>query len=144
MGMIVKDILNWEGGRLQGILYDDSSIYIFYLVTLVLGGAAGYSTGKAIAQTWRPGWHLVLSALALGVAVRFLHHALFGASFLFGASLLFGASVLTPYYYVVDTLIVLLAGFIGFRLTRARQMTSRYRWLYRPSGVFGWTPRELS
>jgi hypothetical protein len=116
---------------MQDILYDDSSVFIFLLVTVVLGGAAGFSTGKAIAQTWRPGWHLVLSALALGVGVRFLHFGLFGASFL------------TPHYYVIDTLIVLLAGFVGFRLTRARQMTSRYHWLYRRAGPFGWQPREL-
>ena len=117
---------------MQGILYDDSSVFIFLLVTIVLGGAAGFSTGKAIAQTWRPGWHLVLSGLALGVGVRFLHYALFGASFL------------TPHYYLVDTILVLLAGLLGFRLTRARQMTTRYRWLYRPAGPFGWKPRELS
>jgi hypothetical protein len=111
---------------MQGILYDDSSVFIFILVTIIMGGAAGYSTGKAIAQTWRPGWHLVASALVLAVAVRFIHYALFGATFL------------TPQYYVVDTLLVLLAGFIGFRLTRVRQMTARYRWLYEASSAFTW------
>ena len=35
---------------MQGILYDDSSLFVFVLVTIVLGGAAGYSTGKAIAD----------------------------------------------------------------------------------------------
>jgi hypothetical protein len=109
---------------MQGILYDDSSVWIFVLVTLLMGGAAGFSTGRAIAQTWRPGWHLVLSALALGVAVRFIHFALFEASFL------------TPQYYVIDTLFVLLAGFVGFRLTRVRQMTARYRWLYEATSAF--------
>jgi hypothetical protein len=111
---------------MQGILYDDPSVLIFILVTLVMGGAAGYSTGKAIAQTWRPGWHLIASALVLGVAVRFIHYALFGASFL------------TPHYYVIDSLLVLLAAFVGFRLTRAKQMTTRYRWLYEPSSAFTW------
>ena len=61
MGVIIRDILNWEGGRLHGILYDDSSIYVFYLVTLVLGGAAGYSTAHpwltgspcAISPAWK-------------------------------------------------------------------------------------------
>ena len=118
---------------MQGILYDDSSVFIFLLVTVILGGAAGFSTGKAIAQTWRPGWHLVVSAIALGVGVRFLHYALFRASFL-----------TPPQYYVIDTVIVLVAAAIGFRLTRARQMTTRYRWLYQPVGPFGWRPRSLS
>jgi hypothetical protein len=111
---------------MQGILYDDPSVYIFILITIVMGGAAGYSTGKAIAQSWRPGWHLVASALALGVAVRFIHYALFGASFL------------TPQYYGIDTLLLLLATFAGFRLTRVKQMTTRYRWLYQAAGPFGW------
>jgi hypothetical protein len=111
---------------MQGILYDDSSVFIFILVTIVMGGAAGYSSGKAIAQTWRPGWHLVASALGLGVAVRFIHFGLFGASFL------------TPQYYVVDSLLVLLATFAGFRLTRVKQMTARYRWLYEPTSAFTW------
>jgi hypothetical protein len=113
---------------MQGILYDDSSVFIFILVTIVLGGAAGYSTGKAIALTWRPGWHLIVSAIVLGVAVRFLHFALFGASFL------------TPHYYAIDTLLVLAAAGLGFRLTRVWQMTTRYRWLYRAAGPFGWRP----
>jgi hypothetical protein len=111
---------------MEGILYDDPSVYLFILVTLVMGGAAGFSSGKAIAQTWRPGWHLVASALALGVGVRFIHFALFGASFL------------TPQFYAIDTLLVLLATVAGFRLTRVKQMTTRYRWLYRSTGPFGW------
>jgi hypothetical protein len=111
---------------LQGILYDDSSVFIFILVTVIMGGAAGYSSGKAIAQTWRPGWHLVASAMVLGVAVRFIHYALFGASFL------------TVHYYLIDTLLVLAATFAGFRLTRVEQMTTRYSWLYQPAGPFAW------
>jgi hypothetical protein len=111
---------------MQGILYDDPSVYLFILVTLVMGGAAGFSSGKAIAQTWRPGWHLVASALVLGVGVRFIHFALFGASFL------------TAQFYAIDTILVLLATFAGFRLTRVKQMTTRYRWLYRGAGPFAW------
>jgi hypothetical protein len=98
----------------------------------VLGGSAAFSTGKAIAQTWRPGWHLVISALILAVGVRFLHFALFGASFL------------TAQYYAIDALLLLLAAFLGFRLTRVRQMTTRYRWLYQAAGPFAWKPRGLS
>lgn len=111
---------------MQGILYDNSSVFIFVLVTLIMGGAAGFSTGRAIAQTWRPGWHLVVSALVLGVAVRFIHFALFGASFL------------SPHYYIIDSLLLLLAAFVGFRLTRVKQMTARYRWLYEATSAFTW------
>ena len=113
---------------MEGILYDDSSVYIFLLVSVVIGGAAGFSTGRAIALTWRPGWHLIASALVLGVAVRFIHHALFGASFLLS------------HYYFIDAFLVLIAAFTGFRLTRVKQMTTRYRWLYEAAGRFGWKP----
>jgi hypothetical protein len=33
---------------------------------------------------------------------------------------------------------VLLAGFVGFRLTRVKQMTARYRWLYEATSAFTW------
>ena len=42
-----------------------------------MGGAAAYVSGKAIAQTWRPFWHVPLYMLALAAAVRFCHFALF-------------------------------------------------------------------
>ncbi|MBV8448375.1 MAG: hypothetical protein JO124_10350 [Hyphomicrobiales bacterium] len=66
------------------------------------------------------------SALALGVAVRFIHYALFDAS------------LMTFQFYVIDTLLVLLAGFAGFRLTRVKQMSDRYRWLYEATSAFTW------
>jgi NO-binding membrane sensor protein with MHYT domain len=125
---------------LQGKLYDDPSIFIFILLTIVLGGAAGYSSGKAIASTWRPGWHLVVSALVLGVGVRFLHFALFNATFLLTPVTIGGVRILLPQFYVIDTAIVMAACFLAFHRTRVRQMTSKYRWLYRPAGPFSWAP----
>ena len=47
-----------------------------------MGGAAAYLSGKAIAQTWRPFWHVPLYMLALAAVVRFFHFALFEEPFL--------------------------------------------------------------
>jgi hypothetical protein len=83
-------------------------------------------TGRAIAGTWRPWWHVGLYMLALGAAVRFLHYALFGAA------------LLSPTHYVIDTAVCLIFGFWGFRATRARQMAQQYGWIYRRAGPLNW------
>ena len=79
-----------EGGR-QGALTDARSprphlrrqlLGVFVLLTLILGGGAAALTGRAIAATWRPWWHVVPLTLLLGAAVRFLHFALFGGTLL--------------------------------------------------------------
>ena len=62
---------------MSGILYEESSIWLFLLVSVVMGGSAAWATGKSIAQTWRPLWQVPAYMLALGCAVRFIHFALF-------------------------------------------------------------------
>lgn len=114
---------------MQGILYEEPSIFLFLLVTVVIGGGAAWLTGRAIAITWRPFWQLVPYALLLGAAVRFLHFALFHGT------------LLTVHFYLVDTIILFALATIGFRLTRTRQMTTQYRWLYKRTGPFTWRER---
>ena len=48
------------------------------LLTLVLGGAGAWATGRALAQTWRPMPMIALYMLFLTAGVRFLHYALYG------------------------------------------------------------------
>ena len=62
----------------------------------------------------------------LGVAVRFIHFALFGSRFW------------SPHYYLIDATVCLLFGLLGFRLMRVRQMVGQYRWINRRSGFFAW------
>jgi hypothetical protein len=99
---------------MQGILYEEGSAGIFLLVTIALGGGAAWLAGRAIAQTWRPWWHVLGYMLILGLAVRFIHFALFGAT------------LLAPHYYAIDALVAVCAGFGGYRLTRSRQMARQY------------------
>jgi Domain of unknown function (DUF6867) len=105
---------------LQDFLYEQDFLGAFLLVTVILGGAAAFATGRAIAQTWRPWWQLVLYMLILGGAQRFIHFALFGGT------------LLSQYYYAVDSLIAIGFALIGFRFARARQMAQQYGFLTRP------------
>ncbi|WP_134498261.1 DUF6867 family protein [Microvirga pakistanensis] len=111
---------------MQGILYEEPSIWLFLLITVIMGGWAAWMTGRAIALTWRPFWTLILYLFILGAAVRFIHFALFGGT------------LLSVHYYAVDTIVLLIIGSLGFQYRRARMMTTQYRWLYERSGPFSW------
>ena len=113
---------------MDGIIYEPDHAGAFVLVTLLSGGGAVLS-GRAIAATWRPWWQIVAYMLVLGAVARFLHFALFAGT------------LLSAYFYGIDTVICVALGFLGFRLTRARQMVTQYRWLNRRAGPLGWTRR---
>lgn len=114
---------------MQGILYEEPTVWLFLLVSVVMGGWLAWMTGRAIALTWKPNVQLVVYILVLGLVVRFIHFALFEAT------------LLTLHYYIVDTIILMGFGFAGWRYNRARQMTTQYRWLFERTGPFGWKPR---
>ena len=114
---------------MQGILYEEPSIWLFLLITVIMGGWAAWMTGRAMALTWRRFWQLVAYLLILAAAVRFIHFALFEGT------------LLSLHYYLVDAVVILIIGSLGFRYTRARQMTSQYRWLYERTGPFSWRER---
>jgi len=102
---------------LQDLLYEEDSLGVFLLVTVLLGGGAAWLSGRAIAQTWRPWWSVIVYMLILGVAIRFFHFSLFGGT------------LLSPYYYAVDSGVALAFAFLGFRLTRTAQMRRQYGFL---------------
>jgi len=114
---------------MSGIIYEEEYIGLFVLVTLVMGGGAAWLAGRAIASTWRPWWHVAFYMMILGLAVRFIHFALFEGT------------LLSPQFYAVDTLVCLIFGFLGFRATRAAQMTTQYGWINSRAGFLRWTRR---
>ena len=103
-----------------GALYETGpkGLWIFLLVTIIMGGSAGYISGRAIAQTWRPFWHVPLYILLLAATVRFFHYALFW-------EVLFSLK-----NYIVDFVMVLAAAALGYRVTRTRQMAAQYGWIF--------------
>ena len=107
------------------LLYEES-FGVFLLVTVVLGGGAAALAGRAVASTWRPLWQIIAYALLLAAAVRFFHYALFDGT------------LLSLHYFIVDGLVCLITGLLGFRAERARQMVTQYRWINVRSGVLYW------
>jgi hypothetical protein len=110
-------------------LYAEESLLQIILVTGVLGGGAAFLAGRAIAQTWRPFWNVLVYMAMLGAGVRFVHFALFEAA------------LLSPASYVADTLYLILAGSLAWRTTRAAQMATQYYWLYERTGPLTWRAR---
>ncbi|AEW14480.1 hypothetical protein BCA52141_I2345 [Brucella canis HSK A52141] len=58
--------------------------------------------------------------------MRFIHYALFGGT------------LLSLHYYLVDTIVLMIIGTVGFRYTRTKQMVRQYSWLYEKTSPFGW------
>ena len=114
---------------MQGILYEEPSFWLFGLVTVLMGGWAAWMTGRAIALTWRRYWNLILYLVLLAAVVRFIHYALFSGT------------LVSLHYYIVDAIVILIIGSLGFRYYRARQITRQYRWLYERTGPFSWRER---
>src|SRR5215813_13164432 len=112
------------------LLSDEHSLGTFLLVSVLMGGGAAWLAGRAIAATWRLWWHVALYMLPLSLAVRFLHYALFDGKFL------------SLHYYLVDYAVCLAFGSLGFHLTRATQMVTRYKWIHQRAGLFRWRRRD--
>ena len=110
-------------------LYSGESIVPVILITGILGGGAAWMSGRAIANAWQPVWQVVVTALLLGAAARFLHFALFEGELLSVPS------------YCVDSLFILVVALVAWRATRTGQMVRQYPWLCARSGPLTW--REI-
>jgi hypothetical protein len=113
----------------MGDLYGSETFLQVLLVTGVIGGGAAWLAGRAIALTWRPFWHVAAYMLLLGCAVRFTHFALFEAHLLSLPS------------YLADTVFLLFAATLSWRITRTTQMVTQYPWLYRRTSPLTWRRR---
>jgi hypothetical protein len=112
-----------------GELYSTETVAQILFVTGVLGGGAAWLSGRAIAQTWRPLWHVLVYMALLGAAVRFVHFALFEAD------------LIAPASYLIDTLYLVVIGCLGWRVTRTAQMVTQYPWLYERGSPVTWRER---
>ena len=115
---------------MQGILYEEPTVWLFLLVTVVMGGWLAWMAGRAIALTWRSIWIAAVAMIPMGMAVRFVHFALFNET------------LLQPQTYVVETLLLIAAACLSFQRTRASQMVKQYYWLYEQNGPLGWRLRQ--
>ncbi len=85
-------------------LYDTGNGWVFLLVTVIIGGTAAFLSGRAIAQTWRPYWHIPLYMVPIAASVRFFHYALFHEP------------MISLQNYIVDFAVVLAAASLGYRI----------------------------
>jgi uncharacterized protein DUF6867 len=116
---------------LAELLYEENSFGVFVLITVFLGGGAAALSGRAIALTWRPWWQVIAYSYILGAVVRFFHFSLFDGT------------LLSAHYFLVDSLVCMAFGFLGFRAARAGQMVTQYRWLNEPEGPLRWRRKPL-
>jgi hypothetical protein len=91
-----------------------NGLWIFLLLTVILGGGGAFISGKSIAETWRPWWQVPVYMILLALGVRFMHFALFEEVFLSLGN------------FIVDYGVLLGLSLAGYRLARARQMANQY------------------
>jgi hypothetical protein len=97
----------------------DKSFWTFLVVVVLLCGGGAFVTGKAIAETWRPFWQVVLYAAMLAGVSRFLHYALFHLKMMDFTS------------YIVEFIVIFVLAAMGYTLARRRQMATQYGWTER-------------
>jgi hypothetical protein len=112
----------------MSLLVEDS-LSIFLIMTVIIGGGAAFLAGRALASKWRPIWMPIAYMLPMGAALRFFHYALFNGE------------LMSVHYFLTDTLVLVLAALLGYRITQARLMVRQYPWLYRRTTPFTWAAR---
>ena len=101
---------------------------VFLAITGVLTGFCAFMTGQAVADTWRPYWHVIVYCALLGGVARFLIYGLFDGA------------LTSVSGYLIGTALLILFGSFAFLAKRARKMVCQYPWLYRRTGLFAWQP----
>ena len=93
----------------------------FVLLTLVCAGAAAFMAGRALAGAWKAPSMILLYAVPLAGAARFLHFALVGEP----------TSLTSEGLAQAGLAYVLMAAFAaaGFAVRRRAQMARQYPWL---------------
>ncbi len=104
--------------------------WIFLILTVILGGAAAFMSGRAMAKGWKSPWILACYMVLFTAGIRFLHFALFEAQ------------LSSLQYFFSHGIIVFAAAFLGYRLTLAQQMASKYPWAYELTSPLTWREKK--
>ena len=111
------------------IFLSDDGPWVFLVLTVVIGGAGAFLSGRGLARSWKPFWRIFFYMVLLAAAVRLFHYALFDGT------------LTSLYYYLVTYAILLIAALLGFRAMRTTQMVTQYRWLYERTSPLTWRDR---
>lgn len=120
----------------MGLIWE-KSFWVFFFLTVVIGGGAAWATGHALAMKWRPFREVIAYTCLLGLADRFLHWGLF----LDQPLDVYKGNIASLHYYAVDTAVLLIFSIAAYRFTQTICMTRQYPWMYRRTGPFTWTQR---
>jgi hypothetical protein len=124
------------------------ALWTTILLTVLLGGAAAYAAGAAVARTWRPASRLIFYALLLAAAFGFLDYALFENPVIPGGRIVEDLALLAsaPGAALADLpralaglgvnfIFMLAVALFAFRLTRVRQITTQYGFAFVRRGL---------
>ncbi|UXN03683.1 DUF6867 family protein [Bartonella sp. HY406] len=125
---------------MRGILFEQSSIVYFLIITVILGGGAAWMTGRACALTWRNISIALAYMVLLAVAIRFLHYVIpyYEAD---NGNITYHATFLSLHYYLVDLVVMLIFCALGYRHTRVNQMVRQYSWLYKKTSPLSYSEK---
>ena len=113
-------------------LLSDTGPWTFLVLTVLIGGAGAFLSGRGLARGWKPFWRVFAYTALLAAAVRFFHYALFNGT------------LLSLHYYLVTYMVLIAAAMLGYRMTRTTQMVTQYRWLYERTSPLSWRDRAGS
>ena len=99
---------------------------VFLGLTVLLAGGAAIAAGRAIGDNWKPAWVVVLAALGLALADRFLIFALFDGE------------LLSLWGFVLHFLVLAALGLLSWRVTRVGRMVAQYPWRYERASPFAY------
>ena len=108
----------------------EQNLFIFLILTVILGGGAAFMAGRALALGWKSPWLLFVYMLIFTCGVRFLHFALFESE------------LTSVQYYFSHGLIIQGLAFLGYRLTMAKQMVEKYPFAYERTSLFSWRAKS--
>jgi uncharacterized membrane protein len=99
---------------------------IFLGLTVVLVGGAAILTGRAVANNWKPAWHVVAACFGLALADRFLTYALFQGE------------LVNLWGIFVHFLVLTAMGLASWRISKVGKLVGQYPWRYRRTSPFGY------
>lgn len=117
---------------MQGLFFesDGSARDVIRFIVVLIGFWTAWRAGRAAAEGWANYPVVIVYSLLLAGLMSFLHYALFQGPFI------------SLFYYVIDVVLLLVFGSIGFRTKRTNQMVNNYYWLYERTSAFSWKKKD--
>ena len=117
---------------MQGLFIDSDTggRMIIRAIIVLLGFWTAWRAGRAVASNWNNYPLVVIYSFMIGLALQFLHHALFNGP------------VFDPLNYIIDVALLLVFSTAGYRSRRTDQMVNNYYWLYEKTSAFSWKKKN--